>query len=114
VVLKILEIRESEGERKLSDLMWIFGRNECSDPRDRVFGLLSLSNDGISLTPDYTSSTREVFVEATKTLLHTCTLEILRACGDRGPYSKLLPSWVPDWVPDWVPYPTTMRTVPVT
>ncbi|KAF2119366.1 heterokaryon incompatibility protein-domain-containing protein [Lophiotrema nucula] len=87
---------------------------EATDPRDRVFGILSLAGDSRSLghwnteketfprwipfKPDYTLSKEEVFIDATKAILcSTGSLEVLRFARYTFGKSNRLPSWVPDW-----------------
>ncbi|KIW03599.1 uncharacterized protein PV09_05352 [Verruconis gallopava] len=87
---------DSKYESKLCHLLVNARGFECNDPRDKVYGLLGLTSD-IKLTPDYTASVQDVYIQTTKALLMEGYLGILTACGDLGHYSKLLPSWVPDF-----------------
>ncbi|KAF5579309.1 heterokaryon incompatibility het-6 [Fusarium pseudoanthophilum] len=72
---------------------------QCADPRDRVFGILSLlSNNSADsvLRADYSLSFREMVIGLfSHTLLELRDLGVLRfAAGSRN-YSKF-PSWMPD------------------
>jgi hypothetical protein len=85
----------------IQDLFQLTKDAGCSDPRDRVFALLSLlgRGDKCPIQPDYTKSVedvyREVFVwEVEKTRL----VDGLRNCelALEGLRTSNLPSWIPD------------------
>lgn len=99
-------------------------RSKCSDPRDLVYGLLSLSNDDtndIDLTTDYAKSTSEVYTDLAKAYLVLKEIRILNLAGlqrigqkrakvsfpeahtPTTPLQETMPSWVPDWEAPW-PY----------
>jgi len=77
----------------------------ATDPRDRVFALLNISDarlHGSCILPDYRSSTWDAFVHAAVAILtHSPRLELLGYAGlanSPSSYSgKQLPSWVPDF-----------------
>jgi hypothetical protein len=72
--------------------------SQCSDPRDRVYALLSLVPERarFHIDPDYKKTTLEVYQEL---FMHhvkqTQSLSILRYCELSEP-RKYQPSWVPD------------------
>jgi hypothetical protein len=74
---------------------------ESTDPRDKIFALLGLTNDRkdlerLGVVPDYKKSKEEVFASVTVALLQQGHISILSLC--RAPEVPLvLPSWVPDW-----------------
>ncbi|KAG4285982.1 hypothetical protein FPRO06_07242 [Fusarium proliferatum] len=72
---------------------------QCADPRDRVFGILSLlTNDSSNsvLRADYSLSFREMVIGLfSHTLLELRDLDVLRFAAGLRNYSKL-PSWMPD------------------
>ncbi|KAF2652630.1 hypothetical protein K491DRAFT_726445 [Lophiostoma macrostomum CBS 122681] len=81
-------------------LLQRFRDRRASDPRDKVYALLSLVDDGpegAPLVPDYSLSEREVFIKATLEIIRTSeSLSVLN--NDIGRKSRNdLPSWVPDW-----------------
>jgi hypothetical protein len=91
------------------------GSVQCTDPRDRIFGLLNFLGDGAmpkGYRPNYFLNTREVYIDAvTQHLRHTNSLGILASCDLQGPnFSDDLPSWVPDFR---LPRQTSDTTVPV-
>ena len=71
-----------------------------TDPKDRVYAILSLldpSDDGIDIEPDYTKSTSQVFQNvALHYINHHKTLELLSSSGLSDRQSEM-PTWVPDW-----------------
>ena len=76
----------------------------CSDPRDRVFALLSmyeranpLFGDRLDIHPDYDAPVSQLYQEVTRQDIHTCRrLDALRACELRQDNPHSLPTWVPD------------------
>ncbi|KAF1809920.1 HET-domain-containing protein [Eremomyces bilateralis CBS 781.70] len=78
---------------------------QCTDQRDRVYGLLGLpSTDGdpekgeIFVQPDYTMSRLEVYsTVAAKILRRTDNLFLLSAVQHGPEIATELPSWIPQW-----------------
>jgi hypothetical protein len=74
--------------------------SQCTDPRDRVFALLSLASESQSwllVQPDYSRSASDIYrdvvvnhIKQTKTLKILCSVEFQNLQTD-------MPSWVPDW-----------------
>lgn len=83
----------------LLDLMGNTRFHDCTDPRDRIFALLSMSSEDSSrgIEPDYTATVEEVYTRAATCFLSRIGLDLL-AMVDHG-HQKIstLPSWVPDW-----------------
>ncbi|KAH0843862.1 hypothetical protein AYO21_09900 [Fonsecaea monophora] len=79
---------------------------ESTDPRDKVFALLSLASDREDLRqsgiiPDYTKTCAEVYTSVMLALLRQGHISFLSCCQ----IPKLqpgLPSWVPDWSQSFV------------
>jgi hypothetical protein len=70
--------------------------SSCSDPRDRVFAILSLLRPSVSrgFAPNYLLDPEEIYRNFTLHLIkQNLNLEILRFCMTRSPS---LPSWVPN------------------
>lgn len=74
----------------------------ATDPRDKVYGLLGLAGDvdTIGLTPSYTSTAQEIYVDLfQKHVAETGSLDMI--CAVRFPKNvENLPTWVPDWSTD--------------
>ncbi|KAM0279439.1 hypothetical protein ACHAQH_004599 [Verticillium albo-atrum] len=78
---------------------WTFN---ATDPRDRVFALVGLAEDGAHplVAPDYNKTAEQVFVDAAKFLFmqEGGLREVLYCCGVGWPRNlSSLPSWAPDW-----------------
>ncbi|KXT06774.1 hypothetical protein AC578_7327 [Pseudocercospora eumusae] len=95
----------------ISDLMSIFNSvqlRKCTDPRDRIYGMLSLLPAAIKITVDYSLTPAQVYGASTFELIKwSKSLDILRL---RYPQQTeiVLPTWVPDfarinnyWKPDF-------------
>ncbi|ETN41635.1 uncharacterized protein HMPREF1541_03571 [Cyphellophora europaea CBS 101466] len=79
-------------------LMEMANSCDCSDPRDKVYGLLGIMDPVLSksIIPDYRSNPTEVFIKAADAYISTYKdLELLRDANLWG--SQETPSWVPDW-----------------
>ncbi|EXJ74130.1 uncharacterized protein A1O5_02424 [Cladophialophora psammophila CBS 110553] len=74
---------------------------ESTDPRDKIFALLSLASDREDLKrrgvfPDYSRSCAEIYTSAMAAFLQQGYMSLLSCC--QAPKLRLgLPSWVPDW-----------------
>jgi hypothetical protein len=70
---------------------------KCSDPKDRIFALLSLTQEGYGIEPDYTKSLQDVYTDALKCIIassdHLGVFVTLEIHGSS--------EWTPTWVPDW-------------
>jgi hypothetical protein len=68
----------------------------CLDPRDRVYGVLSMNEFDLGISPDYSKTKEEVYEEFTRAYLAKFSLlNVLELC-ELGYLSAKLPSWVPD------------------
>jgi hypothetical protein len=96
--LSLLEISRANATREdLSTLLLRHRGTLASNPRDHIFALLGLAQDGDQLTVDYDMSPSELFVEAAKHILLTKkNLGYLGAAGTSQRTDLRLPSWVPD------------------
>ena len=82
------------------DLLTMTKECKCTDPRDRVYALLNLSDFDYGVVPNYEKSVIEVykdmFVASMKKQQPGLNLKHLAACGTWDS-AEQLPSWVPDW-----------------
>lgn len=89
-------------DQSIGELLRSTCHYKCSDPRDRIYGLLSLmASNGtkLEIQPDYRKTTRQVYsdlvLRVAQQLKH---LEILRYCEMHDKVGTIsMPSWVPDW-----------------
>lgn len=86
------------------DVFFLAQTSKCTDPKDRIYGLLSLIPPSVRLKVDYKLSMAEVWSTAVFELMFwSGSLEPLRLCqpDKRTPD---LPSWVPDFDGRLAPY----------
>jgi hypothetical protein len=90
----------SDGTRL--DLLYLCSRFRhylSTDPRDKIFGLVGLTDsdlESLNFIPSYSSSPEEVYIRLAESMLKSSdTLNILSI--PRGATKLSLPSWVPDW-----------------
>ena len=85
----------------LLDVLTRFREMEATDPRDKIYGLLSLVSEKHPLSPDYNRTYQEVFTDVAIFLINSSeNLDILcqSAWSEiQNPESIGLPSWVPDF-----------------
>ncbi|KIX92053.1 uncharacterized protein Z520_12207 [Fonsecaea multimorphosa CBS 102226] len=110
--------RESSGGPSLRVLLDTHRYTAATDPRDKVYAFLSLSNAAKSspekrdeIKPNYQTPVRQVYTEAACTLIRsTRNLNLLSHVQDRSLTKvKGLPSWVPDYSVPLSPYPLEFR-----
>ncbi|KAH7078494.1 heterokaryon incompatibility protein-domain-containing protein [Paraphoma chrysanthemicola] len=96
--INMLKFRRADGFFPLIYLMRTLRYFNATDPRDRIFALLSFAADtaGLGLRPNYEISHQQVYLEATISLLKDGYFDILSLCGAHAAPSEL-PSWVPDF-----------------
>lgn len=75
--------------------VWIGARScECSDPRDRIYGVLGIC-ESLDINPDYTKSTGDVYLDVVQALMkkyRTDSCVYLSSCT-----AGETPSWVPNF-----------------
>lgn len=80
---------------------------KCTDPRDRVYGLLGILDDGHYLDvirPDYSKSVSEVYCSVIlEHITRHGSMEFLLSChkDSRENHSIAAADAIPTWVPDW-------------
>lgn len=95
----------NQNSMSLLSLLRRFRNRKASDPRDKVYALLSLvktAEHRSALEPNYALDEREVFkLAAIKSIYDSASLSVLHTDVQRK-YRHDLPSWVPDWeAPDF-------------
>lgn len=81
----------------LRDLLYATRYAQCSDERDRVYAILSLTNDFSRFEPDYSKTTEDVFKSVVIAYSMKKDLTVLSHCEMRDNWESRVPSWVPDW-----------------
>lgn len=97
----ILPTSRSDGQISLLSLLRRFKSRKASDPRDKVYALLSLVKDDgnayKAMNPDYSLTEVQVFQLATlHSIYSSSSLSVLHGDISRK-FRQDLPSWVPDW-----------------
>ena len=90
---------EGSGSVGLLENLSLFRWSKATDARDKIFGLLGISNP-TGIVADYSAPVSACFIAAAQHLLRSSgTLDLLDLTG--SPYlvrqHQQLPSWVPDW-----------------
>lgn len=99
----------------LKSLLYDLRGTKCTDPRDRVYGLLGILDGGQYLdatVPDYSKSVSEVYLSFVLGYIEKRkSVDFLISCHNHGSEeisispADALPTWVPDWAhPDSGPY----------
>lgn len=78
--------------------------SKCSDPRDRVYALLSIHEKGrlpnaakLEIRPNYDATISQVYEQTARAYInHTQSIELLGTCELQRDNPHNLPSWVPD------------------
>ncbi|KAK3643753.1 hypothetical protein LTR56_010059 [Elasticomyces elasticus] len=93
-------IEPLRGQSSLLQNLLFYRDAECSDPRDRIYALLAISEDKYDLTPQYSEGYTAVCIEfAVACISRGWLLNMLMcACESR---ETSLPNRLPTWVPDW-------------
>ena len=104
---KFSYIRQAEMLQKPLSFLFLLllNRNtECTDDRDKIYGLWNLANDAgrLNLTPDYSLSVRKLYITFAKKYIELHKrLDIICSpqthCAGRLEDGTHLPSWCPDW-----------------
>jgi len=87
-------------QMSLLALLRAFRSFNATDPRDKLYALLSLvsKTEGFEITPKYTSTVKEVYTELVRAYATTTkNLDILVCCLLDTASNNNLPSWAPDW-----------------
>ncbi|KIX03741.1 uncharacterized protein Z518_07294 [Rhinocladiella mackenziei CBS 650.93] len=94
----LLERRLCHGStgRGLVRLLLYSSLCQCSDPRDKVFGILGLFRKE-NFTPDYRLCVESVYIGVAAYLIKNCRAFEIFALATTAKRELCIPSWVPDW-----------------
>jgi hypothetical protein len=87
-------------KRSLLELLRITSTNfACTDPRDRVFALLGITNDvNLTIRADYTKTAEDVYTEATMYLINAENNIDMLLDQRTSRRTSSLPTWIPDFM----------------
>ncbi|KUJ18559.1 uncharacterized protein LY89DRAFT_732116 [Mollisia scopiformis] len=84
----------------LEELLELTNMSKCSDPRDRVFALISLLDEDsreCGIEADYSKTTQEVYKDVVKKIV-TGNFDLrLLSSYEMDEFEEQTPSWIPDW-----------------
>ena len=87
--------KSSVNQIDLLELLGYTGDSLATDPRDHIYGLLSLFPSSLSIEVNYEASVLQVYEDTTLGIMQwSKSLALLRVLEDRVPVANV-PSWVP-------------------
>ncbi|KAK5714315.1 hypothetical protein LTR17_017246 [Elasticomyces elasticus] len=99
--IPLCSINRGPGQRSLLDNLMFYSDLDCSDPRDRIYALLAISEDTYGLAPEYSQDYTSICTTVAAACIRRGRLLdiLICACETRqgSPQSSQWPSWVPDW-----------------
>ncbi len=118
-VAPTLAIQNQEESTDIADVLLSVRHRDCTDPRDKIFGVLSLVRDWGSWEPikaDYSKAALQVFIDFAAQMLQSREYgpkTLLLATGANYPSRALtgLPSWAPDWYQEGSAYDKYLITL---
>jgi hypothetical protein len=81
----------------LGEVLRSINHPNTTDSRDRIYGVLGLTDDRAEIIPDYKFSVQDVYTQAAKHLVSHWDLSIITFLTGGLLRDPLLPSWVSDW-----------------
>jgi hypothetical protein len=95
-VSRLAGLKEMGPDLGLIHLLWMTQFFEASDPRDKIFALVNLTNNINSDFINYSLDAREVLINTARAVFYHGTSDILSLAQCRDETYNV-PSWVPDW-----------------
>jgi hypothetical protein len=100
VLERVRRLVRGKGFQSLFMLLFLTRESLCSDPRDRIYGVLGLlsaeEKEKWAIRPDYSTTPETIYTHIIeRSLVVSPRLDFLLLCGTPGS-SLNLPSWVPD------------------
>ena len=100
LMMKLYHVKNNYIEPSIEYFVSTFAAQELTDPRDYVYGVLSIVDESEmeSIVPDYRKTVAEVFIDFTKAVLSKPGCKpILNMVEYNHKPTFDLPSWVADW-----------------
>jgi hypothetical protein len=96
-VIDMEKLREHQNQHSILELDMRFRIRECHDIRDKIYGLLALTDDEF-IQANYGISVEEAFINVLMaSVRHTKSLDVLSYRTGLSSLQLELPSFVPDW-----------------
>ncbi len=100
---QLMVLREESGGSDINKLRWLMRLSrsvEQTDERDKIYGMLSLFDDGLqnAIHPDYQLSVSQIYTDFARVVV--CQSKHLDMICEIRPSNNHI-SGVPSWVPDW-------------
>ncbi|ROW14724.1 hypothetical protein VPNG_03703 [Cytospora leucostoma] len=105
-ILSIIRAFFPEGGDNPIDMVRGTRQMDCADPRDKIYAVLAVANNALSIEPDYTLNAMQVYQQFAVAHARSYDLDFLRCCELAHQES----SW-PTWVPDWASPSNTQNTL---
>lgn len=100
------------GGRDMDRLLMTSVHFDCSEPRDKVFGLLGLTEKFEIVKPNYEEDVQSIFIHATRAAISSSqrlhTLRSAQIGRSREGHGEV-PSWVPPYAAKWREGPKSIR-----
>ena len=84
-------------QSRLETLIYKTRYVECTDDRDKIYAILNLAQGSVTIEPDYSRPTEEVFRSVVGLATKLKDLTVLTHCEKRVNQAASVASWVPDW-----------------
>ncbi|PMD45594.1 hypothetical protein L207DRAFT_382181, partial [Hyaloscypha variabilis F] len=95
-LVNVLAMVERVSDKSLRSLIHRTRHLNCTDPRDRIYALLGITDTPLSSPPDYSKTVLQVYMEATlQQIFELHDMTILSSCEMSN--NTDWPTWVPDW-----------------
>ncbi|KAL8897638.1 MAG: hypothetical protein Q9207_007110 [Kuettlingeria erythrocarpa] len=99
VLFRIWPLCTTRHEYRLRELLYETRFAQCSDQRDRVYGILSLveERERLGIRPDYNKSVRDVYHDVMVRNSFVKEVRSLLPCCELRDGTQAMASWIPDW-----------------
>jgi hypothetical protein len=100
MVFEYYRFREKQRQFKLKELLVTFGQSKCADPRDRIFALLGLCEEGVKglVEPDYNMEIEDLYYLIVVSCFPDSTADAQMLAGVLGFPNEWEGSRPQDWV----------------
>ncbi|KAI4137992.1 MAG: hypothetical protein LQ341_004869, partial [Variospora aurantia] len=99
VLFRIWPLCTTRHGHRLREMLYETRFAQCSDQRDRVYGILSLveEHERLGIKPDYNKSVRDVYHDVMVRNSFSKEVRSLLSCCELRDGTQAMASWIPDW-----------------